>query len=129
MPDLLCVADACCWVGQKKLVPQTDPSNPKICDCISTLYWSEQRRLPFANSKQEVRIPVATALKNLLHRLSKEHGGLRSLAIYFDNSMKDTGVGSNRYWPIKIVFSAHNIKEYETIWQAPSYKIPDDFKY
>lgn len=129
MPDLFCISDACCWIGKKSLAPQTDIENVSDGHCISTEYWSEQRENPYMKNNIDSRIPIATALKTIMHRLSKGHEGLRSLALYFRNSMENMGGGFLRYWPIKDVFSNHNVKEFKEIGQHPNYSYPDDFKY
>lgn len=129
MPDLFCIADACCWVAQKSLVPQMNHQDFESGECILTTYWSDQRINRFDAPRPATPIPIATALKAMMNRLSKEHEGLRSLALYFKNSITNGGGGIGRYWPIKEVFSEHNIKEFKKIGKYPNYFFPDDFKY
>ncbi|WP_461790407.1 DUF6602 domain-containing protein [Pedobacter sp.] len=129
MPDLFCIADACCWIAQKSLTPHVNHEDLESGECIMTSYWSDQRKSHFKVADRDIAIPIATALKTMLHRLSKEHEGLRSLALYFKNAISSGGGGIGRYWPIKEIFSEHNVTEFKKIGRHPNYFYPEDFKY
>ena len=124
IPDLFCIADTCTWTAKKWLAPQINYYRLDVGECIMTDSSSDQRENPTITQKSEIAIPIATALKSMIHRLSKEHEGLRSLALYFQSTITDSGGGFVRYWPIKEVFSERNQEEYKKVGRHPEYFFP-----
>jgi len=123
MPDMICIADTGCWITSKLLAPQMDFDSQPYEKSISVFYGCEQ-----ANRNNQVK-PIGTALKNLLHKLSKEHSGLISLAEYFKKAIPSLGGGPGRYWAISKVFSEKNQKEFDKIGKHPEYYFPKDCKF
>jgi hypothetical protein len=123
MPDIICIADTGCWVASKSLVPQIDLSKkPYKNSSIFTYYLCEQL-------EENKNKPIGTALRNILHRLSKEHDGLRSLAEYFNRTIQKTGGGTIRYWDIAKIFSEKSQSELGKIGKHPDYYFPEDYKF
>lgn len=125
MPDIICIADAGCWVTSKSLVPQVDlTKKPYKNSSIFTCYMCEQ----LGEQKNQMK-PIATTLRDILHRLSREVDGLRGLAEYFNRTIQKAGGGTIRYWPIEKTFSEESQRELRRIGKYPDYYFPEDYKF
>ncbi|HWK06837.1 MAG TPA: DUF6602 domain-containing protein [Puia sp.] len=131
MPDLICIADTACWVSTKNPLPQLSIKKALRKDfqkIIMTSYMCEQykyRDNQF-NANNNVK-PIATAIKGIISKLSKEHSGLKSIAKYFRQAIPELGSGFCSEWLLSEVFSQNKLKELEKIAEDQTYNFPENW--
>ncbi|MFT3823635.1 MAG: hypothetical protein QM731_06925 [Chitinophagaceae bacterium] len=123
MPDIICIANTGCWLSIKYPLPHTLPTEEGIKQVLLTTYLCQQ------DDNNFVIKPIASAIKWLLYKLSKEHPGLVSLSQYFNQIIPSSGSGFSRIWPVEQVYTNDNIKLVREINNGNFSQIPNDWKY
>jgi hypothetical protein len=129
MPDIICIADTGCWSSAKSPGRQTGIVNGIAHPCMSTAYMCEQLIYSTQVDPNKIIKPIASAIKGLMRKLSKEHPGLLSLSKYFVDSIPSGGGGPMREWLIKEVYSERNQIELEKVGNYPDYYFPYEWRF